>query len=89
MSRHIWDWDWSEKANPKKTGTYRSCGDGLATADDMAAHVANVFPKLQFVAARRVEDPQPTPVNPINPEHVMHGTMRELRTDVLKSMKPS
>jgi len=90
MSKHTWDWDWQEKANPKKTGTYRTCGDTLATEADMAQHVETIFPKLQFVAARRVEDdPQAAPVNPINPEHIMHGTRRELRHDVLKSLKPS
>ncbi len=84
-----WDWDWREKSTGR-TGTYRSGSVGLQTAEDVANHVANCFKKLEFLAARLVGEGRPktspdsfTPVNPINPEHVLIGTIAE-RNEVVR-----
>lgn len=89
-----WDWDWKEKREGGKTGTYRSGSTGLQTEEDVRQYVANVHPKLECTGVRIVGEGAPKttpetiiPVKAIDPAHAMHGSPDETKKAVREFTK--
>lgn len=89
-----WDWDWKEKKEGGKSGTYRSGSTGLQTEEDVRRYVASVHPKLECTGVRLVGEgtekttPQViVPVKPIDPNHILHGSTAETKAAVREFTK--
>ena len=94
MAYLIWDWDWKDKRTGKN-GTYRSGSTGLQSEEDVIKHVnENFHGKLEYLGCRCVGEGAPlvtaagaAPVKPINPEHVLGGSVAERNAAVRKFVK--
>jgi hypothetical protein len=76
-----WCWRWRDRATGKE-GEYFNTQTDHQTVEEVKAWAELYFPKLKFLGAEERGIPEGAKLVPVDPEHVMHGTKKQLKQDV-------